>query len=214
MLQQMGSSAQRIEGEAGHRPHWREELYPVIFGEPMAPHEILVLLDFANPITHNVWDAVVQASRTVSPSKAKIAVFGNSAEKYGTDLMGFAIWLSYSRKGRGMDYLTWALARWDTIKADQKRLRGAAIPFEMEFDAVASQTDYPMIFDYMNKLVPPVREMDEVTLSRYCYDAGNVNMYQAVQIAAYYGVKKLPAIIVDGKVLPQASADAIVAAVK
>ncbi|GHU90086.1 hypothetical protein AGMMS49974_07990 [Deltaproteobacteria bacterium] len=47
-------------------------------------------------------------------------------------------------------------------------------------------------------------------MAKYCYDARNVNLYQAVQISWYYGVKSLPAVIVDGKILGSISTDAIV----
>ena len=51
-------------------------------------------------------------------------------------------------------------------------------------------------------------------MAKYCYNAGNVNMYQTVQLCRYYGVKSLPAVVVDGKVLGQVSAKAIVDAMK
>ena len=49
MVQAMGADRQSIEDEAAYRPHWREEIYPVFFGNKTAPHEIIVLLDFASP---------------------------------------------------------------------------------------------------------------------------------------------------------------------
>ena len=55
---------------------------------------------------------------------------------------------------------------------------------------------------------------DELAVAKYCYNAGNVNMYQTVQLCRYYGVKSLPAVVVDGKVLGQISAKAIVNAMK
>ena len=51
-------------------------------------------------------------------------------------------------------------------------------------------------------------------MARYCYNAGNVNMYQAVQISRYYGVKRIPAVIVDGRVLASPSAQDIVSALR
>ena len=91
MLGKMGAHTQSIEGEAAYRGHWRQELYPVVFGDPKAPHEVLVLLDFSAPQSEKVWHAVVEASRSLSPKQCKIAVFGNSRENYGTDLMGLAL---------------------------------------------------------------------------------------------------------------------------
>ena len=83
-----------------------------------------------------------------------------------------------------------------------------------EYNAVVNTTDYPIHYEYMAKVRPPVPTQDELAVAKYCYDAGNVNLYQAVQISWYYGVKNLPAVIVDGKVLGTVSADAIVNALK
>ena len=58
MLQKMGGRATSIEGEAAYRPQWKQELYPVLFGDPKAPHEVLVLLDFASPQSEKVWHDV------------------------------------------------------------------------------------------------------------------------------------------------------------
>ena len=55
MVQAMGADRQSIEDEAAYRPHWREEIYPVFFGNKTAPHEIIVLLDFASPDSARVW---------------------------------------------------------------------------------------------------------------------------------------------------------------
>jgi hypothetical protein len=206
MLQQMGASVQRIEKEATHRTHWRQELYPVVFGDPKAPHEILVLLDFASPQSEAVWQAVVEAGRSLTPAQAKIVVFGKNREIYGTDLMGLAIWLTYSRQGQAMPFLSHALSRWNAVKAGQKRARGSAAPFRNEYDATVHASDYPIHYEYLKKLRPPVPLYDEADLSRQFYDAGNVNMYQAMQISVYYNVSALPAVIVDGRVLASVSA--------
>ena len=214
MIREMGASAHSIEGEAAYRPRRREELYPVVFGDVRAPHEILVLLDFAEPRSEKIWQAVVEAARSFSPTQAKIVVFANSREKYGTDLMGFAIWLSYSRPGEAMPWLSYALARWNAVKAEQKRVRGRAVPFDNEYDATARPSDYPMVDTYMEKLRPPVPAGEELAVSKYCYEAGNVNLYQAMQAGIYYGVKSLPAVIVDGKPLASPSAGTIAQALK
>ncbi|MDR2744528.1 MAG: hypothetical protein LBB66_04955 [Desulfovibrio sp.] len=214
MLRQMGASAHRIEGEAAYRQHWREELYPVVFGDARAPHELLVLLDFAEPRSEKIWRTVAEAARFLPPTQAKIVVFANSGENYGTDLMGFAIWLSYSRPGEAMPWIGRALAGWNAVKAEQMRVRGRVVPFNNEYDATARPSDYPMLYTYMEKLRPPVSSGEELALSKYCYDAGNVNLYQAMQVSTYYGVKSLPAVIVDGKPLASPSAGAIVEALK
>ncbi|MBQ7738399.1 MAG: hypothetical protein IJT59_01925, partial [Desulfovibrionaceae bacterium] len=99
IVQIMGGRAQSIQGEAAHRRHWREEMYPVVFGTPQSAHEIIVLIDFANPKSASLWQEVVTASRSLSPQTAKIVVFGQNSELYGTDLIGFMIWISHERKG-------------------------------------------------------------------------------------------------------------------
>lgn len=213
MLGAMGGAQPTIEGEAAHRRNWREEIYPVVFGDRTAPHEILVLLNFADPKSAEVWKAVVTASRSLSPQQCKIAVFGNSTENYGTDLMGLAIWIAHSRPGQAMPYLTYALDRWNEVKAAQRRA-GNVKTFRNEYDATAKSTDYPIHYAYLSRLKPPVPASDELNVAKYCYDAGNVNMYQTTQLCQYYGVRELPAVIVDGRVLGKVSADAILKALQ
>ena len=113
------------------RQHWPKELYPVVFGDLRAPHEILVLLDFAAPQSEKIWKAVTEASRSLSPAQTKIVVLANSRENYGTDLMWLAIWISYARSGQAMPYLSHVLSRWNMIKAEQKRVKGHAVPFTL-----------------------------------------------------------------------------------
>ncbi|MBD5626270.1 MAG: hypothetical protein HDQ90_02010 [Desulfovibrio sp.] len=213
MLGAMGGGQPTIEGEAAHRKNWREEIYPVVFGERTAPHEILVLLNFANPKSAEVWKAVTTASRSLSPKECKIAVFGNSTENYGTDLMGLAIWIAHSRPGQAMPYLTYALDRWNEVKAAQRRA-GSVKTFKNEYDATVQPTDYPIHYAYLSRVKPPVPAQDELKVAKYCYDAGNVNLYQTTQLCQYYGVRELPAVIVDGRVLTKVSADAILKALK
>ncbi|WP_022655138.1 hypothetical protein [uncultured Desulfovibrio sp.] len=213
MLGKLGAHTQSIEGEAAYREHWRQELYPVVFGDPRASHEILVLLDFSAPQSEKVWQAVVEASRSLSPQQCKIVIFGNSRENYGTDLLGLAIWISYSRPGQAMPYLSYALERWNVVKAKQKH-SGGVRPFTNEYDATAMATDFPIHYGYLTRLRPPVPAKNELPVAKYCYDAGNVNMYQTVQLCRYYGVKSLPAVVADGKVLEQINTRAIVSAVK
>lgn len=213
MLARMGASAQQIELEARHRPHWREELYPVVFGSATAPHEVLVLLDFSEPKSEKVWNEVMAASRSLPANQCKIAVFGNSRENYGTDLLGFAIWIAHSRKGQAMPFLSYALSCWNGVKAAQRKA-GTLKTFTNEYDATLKSTDYPIHYAYFPQLKPAIRLAQELEVAKYCYDAGNVNMYQTVQLCSYYGVKALPAVIVDGVVLPNATAGAIVDAMR
>ena len=214
MLKKLGGVVPTIEGEAGHRPQWKCEIYPVFFGTATAPHEILVLLDFAAPQSEKVWQAVVEASRSLSPQQCKIVVFANSKEYYGTDLMGLGIWISHSRPGQAMPYLTYALGQWNKVKADQKSTRGKAVPFQNEYDATVKNTDYPIHYSYFSHLRPPVPASQELSVAKYCYDAGNVNLYQAEQISKYYGIKALPAVVVDGQHLSSVSAGSILKALQ
>ena len=187
----------------------------MVFGDKKAPHELLVLLDFGNPASAKVWQQVVEASRSLNPAQCKIVVFGNSRENYGTDLMGLAIWISYQRKGQAMSYLTYALDRWNEVKAGQKRTRGKAIPFTNEYDATVQPTDFPIHYAYLQRLNPPVPASQEMDVTSYCYDAGSVNMYQAVQLARHYKLSGLPALVADGRVIPaSSSASAIVGALR
>lgn len=213
MLGAMGGKGQSIEEEARHRKHWRNEVYPVVFGDTKAPNEVIVVLDFANPASEKAWQAVTAAAKDMSPSRCKIVVFGRSSETYGTDLMGMTVYLTHARPGQAMPWLTYALNRWNVAKAAQKQA-GTVKKFANEYDAVASPKDLPIPFGYYSRLNPPVTANQELALSRYCYDAGNVNMYQANQVCQYYGVSSLPAVIVNGKILGKISAGSILAAVK
>ena len=214
MLQKMGGRTTSIEGEAAYRPQWKHEIYPVFFGDPKAPHEVLVLLDFAAPQSEKVWSAVVEASRSVSPKQCKVVVFANSKEYYGTDLMGMGIWISHARPGQGMAYMTYALSRWNEIKAAQKKTKGHAVAFNNEYDATVVASDFPIHYSYMTKLHPPVAAAEELAVGKYCYNGGNVNLYQAQQIAQYFGIKTLPAVVVDGSVLSSVSAGNILKAME
>ena len=75
--------------------------------------------------------------------------------------------------------------------------------------------ELPIHYTYMTtRLRPPVPVNQELAVTRYCYDAGNVNLYQAEQIAQYFGVKSLPAVIVDGRHLSSVTAAGILDALK
>lgn len=213
MLSQLGAQEQTLVGEARHRKGWREEIYPVVFGDRKAPHEIIVVLNFAEPACEQLWSAVTEASKSLNPDDCKIVVFGKSDETYGTDLMGVTIWLDQFRKGQSMPWLTYALSHWNKAKAAQKK-SGNARKFSNEYDAVARKGDFPIHYGFLSRISPPIPASKEVAIARYCYDAGNVNMYQATQVCQYYGVSKLPAVIVDGRPLASVSAETIIAALK
>lgn len=213
MLGELGGKAQSIEGETKYRKNWRGEVYPVVFGDAKAPHEIIVVLNFSEPECENLWKAVTEASKALQPSQCKIVVYGKSDENYGIDLIGMAIWLAHARKGQAMPWISYALSRWNNAKAAQKSA-GNVKKFTNEYDAVAKAEDYPILYSYLTSLKPPVPANQELAITRYCYDAGNVNMYQATQVCLYYGVKKLPAVIVDGKVLAKPSAESILVNLK
>lgn len=213
MLGMLGAKAQTIEGEAAHRKNWRDEIYPIVFGDKNAPGEIIAVLDFSNPASEKVWNQVVEASKSLSPGQCKIVVYGKSHENYGTDLMGLAIWLSHSRKGQALPYLSYALKRWNEVKSAQKSA-GNVKKFTNEYDATASAQDMPIHYGYLAHLNPPIPQSQELAVAKYCYDAGNVNMYQATQVCDYYGIKTVPAVVVNGKVLSRPSASAILAALR
>lgn len=213
MMGAMGGRGQSIEGEAAHRQNWRDEIYPVVFGDKKAPGEIMVLLDFSNKESAHVWQQVVDASKSLSPASCKIVLFGRSQENYGTDLLGLAIWIAHSRPGQAMNYVTYALKSWNDAKA-KLAARGITRKFTNEYDATASASDFPIHYAYFSRLNPPIPQQQEPQVGKYCYDAGSVNMFQANQICQYYGISKLPAVIVNGKVLSNISAQSILAALK
>ena len=213
MLGELGAKAQSIEGETRYRKNWREEIYPVVFGDRKAPHEIIVVLNFSEPACEQLWQAVVEASKSLQPSQCKIVLYGKSDENYGTDLTGLAIWLAHSRKGQAMPWVSYALSKWNSAKAVQKSA-GRVKKFTNEYDSAPTPQDMPIMYSYLSQLNPPVSASQELALSRYCYNAGNVNMYQATQVCQYYGVSRLPAVIVDGRVLSSVTPEAILAALR
>ncbi|MBQ3800081.1 MAG: hypothetical protein II837_07290, partial [Treponema sp.] len=114
ILGSIGGKEQSIQAEAAHRPHWREEIYPVVFGTPGAAHEILVLLDFSEPASEKIMAEVTKAASSLQPNDTKIVVFGKNRELYGTDLTGLMIWIAYARKGQALPYLNFALKAEDS----------------------------------------------------------------------------------------------------
>ena len=214
ILQALGGEPQSILTDTAYRPHNREELYPVLFGDRRAPHEFLVFLDFSEPSSATVWKAVRKAMSSLSPSQAKVVLLAGNREPYGMDMTGLVIWTSYSRSPeQAADCLTWALDRWNEVKSRQKKA-GKVRRFVTEYDAVAEPTDDPMVFQGMSRLNPPVSESQQCDVAQYVYDAGNVNLFQESEAAKYYRVNRLPAVVVDGRVLSSPSAGAITSAVK
>ncbi|GHU90082.1 hypothetical protein [Candidatus Desulfovibrio trichonymphae] len=61
--------------------------------------------------------------------------------------MGLAIWISYARSGQAMPYLSHALSRWNMIKAEQKRVKGHAVPFTNEYDAAVNRLSHTLRVD-------------------------------------------------------------------
>lgn len=212
-MKQLGAKTTTIQDEASHRKYWKEELYPVVFGDQKAPHSIMVLLDYAAPQSQQVWDIVAKSANKLSPSKVQIVVFGNSKEQYGTELMGYGIWINTLRPKQSMAYYSYSLNQWNDVKRRQKASRGKSIPFQYEFDSTAGDTERPFVYNFIDKLSPPVPEAQQANALKYVYDAGNINMFQAVEVAKYYNVKALPAVIVDGTVLKQITEANILAAV-
>ncbi len=206
MLRKLGGRPHDIAAEAGWRRHWREEAYPVLFGDARAPHEILVMIDFASPKTRAVWAAVKSAMAKLDPAKAKVVLFSDSKELYAYDMAGLVLWANINRK-KGAETLDWALAAWDKAKAKSRGRK-----FVSEYDSVSSSTELPMVFQGMRRLGVP--ESQECDVADYAYEAGNVNMFQTGQAMRYYGVKSLPAVVADGRVIDSPSADAIVKAVQ
>lgn len=204
ILQAIGGKPRSIAADAAHRPHWREELYPVLQGSMTAPHEVLVVLDMASPKARTVWAKVREVAAGMPQEKARFVFFGKSRELYATDLTGLAIWAARERKGQAMEYVTWALKRWDEVKAGQKAA-GRVKAFNNEYDAVVTRKDYPMVFVAMERFKPAVPSKDQSGLARYAYDAGNVNLYQTTEVCAYYGLDDGCGVIVDGRVVSNLS---------
>lgn len=214
VIEKMGGKSTTIQDEASHRKYWKEELYPVVFGDKKAPNTIMVLLDYAAPQSQHVWNDVVQATGRLDPHKVQVVVFGNSSEQYGTELMGYGIWMSFMRPKQAMSYYTYTLAQWNDVKRRQAATNGKARPFQYEFDGTAGATERPFVYNVIDKLRPPLSDKQQVELVKYAYDAGNVNLYQAVEVAKYYGIQQLPAVIINDVVLKQVTVANILNALK
>ncbi len=209
----LGGRASSLQEEVQHRPYWKAEVYPIIFGSAKAKHEILVFLDYASAYSENLWREVVQAAKSLNPQNVKIVVFAKSAEAYGTDLMGGGIWMAHIRPESALDYFTFTLRAWNVAKEKQKA-KGQVRLFIREYDAVGSNSDYPILYDYLYKVRPSIPSKDHVGIAQYAFNAGNVNGYQAELAADYYDITSFPAIVIDGDVLKKISAGHIVKAVQ
>ncbi len=209
----LGGRASSLQEEVQHRPYWKAEVYPIVFGNAKAKHEILVFLDYASVYSENLWREVVQAAKSLNPHNVKIVVFAKSAEAYGTDLMGGGIWMAHIRPESAFDYFTFTLRAWNAAKEKQKA-KGIVRPFMREYDAVGSNSDYPILYDYLHKVRPSIPSKDHVSIAQYAFNAGNVNGYQAEFAADYYDVASFPALVIDGDVLKKVNAESIVKAVQ
>lgn len=213
-IEKMGGKNTTIQDEASHRKNWKEELYPIVFGDQKAPNTIIVLLDYAAPQSQQVWNDVVQAVSRMDPNKVQVVVFGNSSEQYGTELMGYGIWMSFMRPKQAMAYFSYTLAQWNDVKRRQTALHGKTRSFQYEFDGTAGETERPFVYNVIDQLKPPLSDKQQVELVKYAYDAGNINMFQAVELARDYAIRQLPAVIVNDTVLQQVTVPAIVNAIK
>ncbi len=213
MASSLGGRASSLQEEVMHRPYWKAEVYPIAFGSATASHEILVFLDYALKHSENIWHMVLQASKSLDPNQVKIVVFAKNSEPYGTELMGGGIWIAHVRPQYALDYFTYSLRRWNAAK-DAQAAMGQTRPFVYEYDAVATATDFPILYSYLEKPALGIPSKDHLAIVQYAFDAGNVNMYQGVHAATFYGVNSFPAIVINGEVLSSVSAENILQALR
>lgn len=201
ILSALGGTPRSIAADAAYRANWKEEIYPILKGSTASRHEVLVVIDFADPKSRQIWQQVARVAKSTPDASARFVLFGKSAELYATDLTGLAIWACRERKGQAIDYVTWAMQRWDSIKQGLKK-QGKARPFHNEYDAVLTRKDYPMVFVAMEKCFKPrVAQAEQSKLATYAYEAGNINLFQASEVCRYYELKSQSGLIVDGVVL-------------
>lgn len=213
ILAALGGHPTTIQDEAGHRKHWREEIYPVVFGNKTAPGEVLVFLDYTSPESAVVWREVVKATALLNPQTSKVVVFGNSKEHYGTELLGGGIWIGYARPAKALEYFTYTLTAWNSAKTrhqQQGRQRRFVYDVDTSFDTGA----LPILPAYLETLQPTLSTEAQARILDGAYEAGNVNMFQAMTAAHYYNVPQLPAVVVNGRLLSNPTATTIVQAVK
>ncbi len=203
----LGSRPTTLQDEAKHRKHWRQELYPIVYGNRKASNEVLVFLDYAVPQSEVLWAQVVSATKKLSPQNTKIVVFGQSYEHYGTELMGLGIWVAHTHPQLALKYFSYTLHRWNVVKKNLAT-QGIRRKFMHGHDA-SYGTELPITFAFLQNNPGLVPASQEYELVYKAFDAGNVNMCQAHLAARLYGVHSFPAVVVNGKVLTQVSAQAI-----
>ncbi len=213
MVKSLGGKKSTIQDEAQYRKYWRQEVYPIVFGNATSNNEILVFIDYANPRSEEVWKQVLLVSQSINPHSNKIVVFAKNSEAYGTELMGGGIWVAYARPAYALDYFRYTLGRWNEVKR-ALLAKGIKRPFVYEYDATSTKQDYPIIYSYLNAIQPPMAQNEISGIEQYSFDAGNVNMYQAVVISNEYDVEEFPAIVVNGELLDSISAQDIIAALR
>lgn len=185
----------------------------MFFGDPKAPHEVLVLLDFASRRRAKRYGRRGRGQPLCFASAVRwqfLPTAGNIMEPTSWAwASGFRIPAPVSHAVH--DLCALALER-DQGRAKEKGPCGCSL--NNEYDATAESSDYPIHYSYMTKLRPPVNPAEELAVGKYCYNTGNVNLYQAQQISQYFGIKALPAVVVDDNVLSSVSASAILKAME
>ena len=128
ILSALGGTPRSIAADAAYRANWKEEIYPILKGSTASRHEVLVVIDFADPKSRQIWQQVARVAKSTPDASARFVLFGKSAELYATDLTGLAIWACRERKGQAIDYVTWAMQRWDSIKQGLKKQQHQPLP--------------------------------------------------------------------------------------
>ncbi len=212
MAQSLGAKSSSLQSEIHYRKFWRQEVYPIVFGKPTAPNEILVFIDYALPQSQNLWEQVLLATKRINPEQTKIVVFAKNSEPYGTELMGGGIWVAYAQPAAALDYFSYTLQRWNAVK-HHLSAQGKARPFVHEYDATTG-SELPILYAYLEHIQHLVPSEHHFSIVKYAFDAGNINMFQAMQAAHAYDVQSFPAIVVNGKALQSATAQRIIEALQ
>ncbi len=212
MAQSLGAKSSNLQSEIHYRKLWRQEVYPVVYGSPEAPKEVLVFIDYAIPQSQNLWAQVILAAKSMQPQQVKIVVFAKNSEPYGTELMGGGIWLAYAQPATALDYYSFTLQRWNAVKSALQS-QGRQRPFIHEYDATVG-SELPILYAYLDRVKHLVPSNQHFNIASYAFDAGNVNMYQAMLAAQEYGVHSFPAVVVNGKVIQSPNAQRILDALR
>ncbi len=212
LVESMGARASSLQEEARHRQLWKQEVYPVVFGEARAPSEIIFFLDYAKAESAALWGHIVTASRSLDPRTSKIVVMAKNSEQYGTELMGGGIWVAHNRPSSALEYFTYTLQRWNAAK-NALAGKGLRRSFVYEYDATSSSSEQPILYSYLESVRPQIPTGQIPGIVKHAFDAGNVNMYQAVTASEAYDVDVFPAVVVNGRRLKNVSAQGILKAV-